>query len=169
MSKDTLFVKCFNCGEIYFATTPLFDPTRVCNATMLKIIEPYKSQGWQGFSMDESTIMDALECPGCAAPLCNGDGHVRLVDREGNPVEFSTLLPARPEDVKEPDPVPDPVPTPTPPKSAAIIKGKKFTLVKGGPVKEREYICNLCGEVVIGSSSLGGHMAKHAMDKKRGT
>ena len=170
-----LHVKCYNCGGVYFRTNEQFNPLRVCNGLMLDMLEPFATYGWFSFSRDESTIMDALVCPDCDAPLCNGDGHVRLVDDKDQPVDFQTYLPALQEQRYEPKEkdverkkakeawdAHQAQQAQKTQQARKSHKGKKYTVVKDHEEpKKRVYMCLICNEIVDGSHRLGGHMTKH--------
>jgi len=59
-------VQCPNCKEICYKTTDAFNPDIRPNRTMIEMLDPWRSWGWDksgGFMASD------LECPLCCAPL----------------------------------------------------------------------------------------------------
>ncbi|OPY82489.1 MAG: hypothetical protein A4E65_00789 [Syntrophorhabdus sp. PtaU1.Bin153] len=77
-------VRCPSCGETYLETTEHFDPNKMTNGTMLRLIPKYGPDGlnWSCFPYDEWILGDALECPGCGAPMGGLQGKVNVLSVE---------------------------------------------------------------------------------------
>lgn len=68
-------VSCPSCGEIYFQTSPLFNPTARLTGAMLELLPHLDPAQWSNFSGDD--IGDNLACPNCQETLPNYDGFLR--------------------------------------------------------------------------------------------
>lgn len=76
-------IKCANCSGIFYELNENYDPNKVLNATMLTMMEPYKSYGWEQYPPDDSIVMDQLACPDCGAPIVDRDGKAVIWDGRG--------------------------------------------------------------------------------------
>ena len=68
-------VSCPSCGEVYFQTSALFDPTKRLTGSMVELLPNLDPAMWLNFSGDDSG--DSLACPGCESALVNSDGFLR--------------------------------------------------------------------------------------------
>lgn len=88
-----VLVPCPSCGETYLETTEEYDPAKMTNGRMLRLTEKYGPDGlnWSCFPYDEWILGDALECPGCGAPMGGLQGMVN-VNMERGGLEMAPAL-----------------------------------------------------------------------------
>jgi hypothetical protein len=67
-------VKCPNCGKIFWETTDKYDPNVSPNGSMVRLLEPWKSNNWPVFGdgvmiASASTLAAEMDCPACLSQL----------------------------------------------------------------------------------------------------
>lgn len=64
-------------GEIPNPQIRAYQPNTIACASMFKLKEPYRSQGWEDFPKDPSYTGEAIECPQCGSPYPDANGRVK--------------------------------------------------------------------------------------------
>ncbi len=76
-------VQCPNCKRIFWETTDKYDPNKTPNGSMVKQLEPYKSNHWPIFGdgvmrATAGTLAAEMDCPACLAQLAPS-GRLRVI------------------------------------------------------------------------------------------
>lgn len=80
-------VICPWCAGSYHETTSDYLPDVATTGNMLRLKEPYRSDGWSSFPEDVSMSFGSLECPACGGMYCGDDGIVETRVREDEVVK----------------------------------------------------------------------------------
>lgn len=79
---EGLKVKCTTCGGVLHETTDKYDPNKILNGSMVRLIDPWKSWGWSAFDDETANISTTpsvlMCCPNCSAPLVK-NGRLTIV------------------------------------------------------------------------------------------
>jgi len=76
-------VQCPNCKRVFWETTDKYDPNIKPNGSMVKLLEPYKSNNWPIFGdgvmrATAGTLAAEMDCPACLAQLAPS-GRLRVI------------------------------------------------------------------------------------------
>jgi len=75
-------VKCYGCKRIHHETTEHYQENSVINGSFIKLVDPYKSWGWNcyddGGAGKATTTAALMLCPSCGMPLVR-DGKLNVV------------------------------------------------------------------------------------------
>lgn len=67
-------IQCPSCKRVFWETTETYDPDIRPNGSMVRLIEPYKSNHWPVFGdgvmvSSAATLAAEMDCPACLAQL----------------------------------------------------------------------------------------------------
>ena len=75
-------VVCRYCGGSHYETTDQYNANHTAHPGMIRMVEPYRSYGWQEPPQDPTAGYGVLECCECGSPLAP-EGYLTTRDQNG--------------------------------------------------------------------------------------
>jgi len=142
-------VQCPQCKRLVFKTTPNYDPARLPNASMIEMLDPWRSWGWD---KHHGFLAADLSCPLCEAPIAPS-GRLHVVPDDHKAIKLPPTLEEKNQDlIDKLYPMTD---------EAEINDDVDVTVVRPVPDSSTPFTCPVCGKAFKNKFSMTGHMRSH--------
>lgn len=141
-------VQCPQCKRLVFKTTLNYDPARLPNASMIEMLDPWKSWGWD---KHHGFLAADLSCPLCEAPLAPS-GRLHVVPDDHKEIKLPPTIEEKNQElIDELYPMTD---------EAEFSDEAEMTVTRAEE-HPSPFTCPVCGKVFKNKFGLTGHMRSH--------